>query len=142
MKYHDTRAYKYRVAETERILVPEFVEAPEIRQELFRLHKGVLTVYPGYSWDGASGPTWDTEETMTPSLAHDVLYQSIRTGLLPSSFRFLSDLAFYRLMRARTKTFFGHFRAFYFFLGVRVCGFWSTRPKPDGEEQDIVHEVD
>ena len=39
---------------------------------------GVLTIAAGYSWDGPSGPTFDTKSFMRPSLVHDALYQLMR----------------------------------------------------------------
>lgn len=48
---------------------------------------GTLTIYAGYSWDGASGPTWDSKSSMRGSLVHDALYQLM--GISP-------DLLVYR----------------------------------------------
>ena len=39
---------------------------------------GILDVLPGYAWNGASGPTWDTLNSMIGSLVHDIGYQLIR----------------------------------------------------------------
>jgi hypothetical protein len=39
---------------------------------------GLLTIKPGYSWDGPSGPTFDTKNFMRGSLFHDALYQLMR----------------------------------------------------------------
>lgn len=52
---------------------------------------GKLTCHKGYAWDGASGPTFDTPDSMRASLAHDALYQMIRMGLLPESCRAEAD---------------------------------------------------
>lgn len=40
--------------------------------------KGLLTIQPGYAWDGPSGPTIDTPSFMRGSLIHDVIYQLLR----------------------------------------------------------------
>lgn len=37
--------------------------------------RGILYIYKGYAWDGASGPTWDSKSSMRASLVHDALYQ-------------------------------------------------------------------
>ncbi len=37
-----------------------------------------ITVCTNYAWDGASGPSIDTPNTMCASLIHDALYQAIR----------------------------------------------------------------
>jgi hypothetical protein len=36
---------------------------------------GVLYIYRGYAWNGASGPTIDSKSSMRASLLHDALYQ-------------------------------------------------------------------
>ena len=48
---------------------------------------GVIVIDEGYEWDGASGPTIDTDDTMDGSLVHDILYQLIREGKLPYKLR-------------------------------------------------------
>lgn len=44
---------------------------------------GMLWIRAGYSWDGASGPTIDTDTTFVNSLVHDVFFQMQRKGQLP-----------------------------------------------------------
>lgn len=43
---------------------------------------GILTIAPGYAWDGASGPAIDTPDFIRGSLVHDALYQLMRLGVL------------------------------------------------------------
>ena len=86
MKYTNTSGYKYTVAEGFTVYLPSFFDV-NIEARHFCIYEGKLTVRSGYAWDGASGPTWDTEDTLTPSLVHDALYQAIRAGLLPASRR-------------------------------------------------------
>jgi hypothetical protein len=43
---------------------------------------GRLWIRHGYAWDGPSGPTCDSHDSMRGSLVHDALYQLIREGLL------------------------------------------------------------
>ena len=38
-----------------------------------------IRIFAEYAWDGASGPTIDTQDTARGSLVHDALYQLIRT---------------------------------------------------------------
>lgn len=52
---------------------------------------GTLTIYKGYSWDGASGPAIDTVTFIPGSLVHDCMYQLIEEGLLPFSYRLQVD---------------------------------------------------
>lgn len=57
-----------------------------------RLYKtGLLIVTAGYAWDGPSGPTLHTKSFMRGSLEHDALYQLMRLGLLPPSYRKAAD---------------------------------------------------
>lgn len=82
--------YKYQVQDT-------FCLFTEIVGHAFQLpfanmtQDGVLTVERGYAWDGASGPTKDTPNTMRGSCVHDVFYQAIRARKLPESFRSVAD---------------------------------------------------
>lgn len=52
---------------------------------------GVLMIRDGYAWDGPSGPTLHTKSFMRGSLEHDALYQLMRLGLLPQSYREAAD---------------------------------------------------
>ena len=62
----------------------------------------VLVIQTGYAWDGPSGPTLDTPDTMRASLVHDALYQWNREqgterATYPQ-FRKLADQEFLRLL--------------------------------------------
>ena len=49
---------------------------------LAKLHfNGLLEVFPGYFWDGPSGPTIDTIAFVFASLPHDIGYQALRENL-------------------------------------------------------------
>ncbi len=52
---------------------------------------GKLTIKAGYAWDGCSGPTIDTANTMQAGLVHDALYQLMRKNLIPASERLKAD---------------------------------------------------
>ena len=67
---------------------------------MFRFDGNRLVVYPGYSWDGASGPAVDTRSSMAPSLMHDCAYQSIRMGRLSRDYRKAADSDFRELLRS------------------------------------------
>ena len=60
---------------------------------------GWLVVSINYAWDGPSGPTYDSKNSMAGSLVHDVLYQLMREKLLPYGFRGKVDSLFYKLLR-------------------------------------------
>ena len=66
---------------------------------MFRFEGKRLVVYPGYSWDGASGPAVDTRSSMAPSLMHDCAYQSIRMRRLKQDYRIAADIDFRELLR-------------------------------------------
>jgi len=89
MKYRS--GYKYQLAETATYLTrmrpPETISTD---YALLNTH-GKLTIHKGYAWDGASGPTWDTDATMAPSLVHDALYQLLREGWLDPEDRLAAD---------------------------------------------------
>lgn len=63
----------------------------EIPGKLFLDTDGILIVYAGYAWDGASGPAIDTNNFMRGSLIHDALYQLIGEGMLPFHYRRAAD---------------------------------------------------
>lgn len=85
------RGYKYQLAETQH-LVTTIKPTKDIATEFISLTvDGHLTVRRAYCWDGASGPTIDTDNTITPSLAHDVFAQLMRNRLLPQSCRIASN---------------------------------------------------
>ena len=90
---------------------------------------GLLEVYKGYRWDGASGPTIDTESTMAASCVHDVLYQMIREGLLPYSYKIKADKELRRLMIKADSSWWGRIRASYYYAAVRCFGFRACQPK-------------
>ncbi len=52
---------------------------------------GRLAVFPGYSYDGPSGPSIHTPSFMLGSLFHDALYQLMRDLLIPCHVRLLAD---------------------------------------------------
>lgn len=76
---------------------------------------GRLLINKGYAWDGASGPTVDTLDTMRGSLVHDVLYQSVRDGHLPENYLDTADNIFHKILLEDGMS---KFRAWYYFHGV------------------------
>ncbi len=87
---------------------------------------GPLTVKKGYAWDGPSGPTIDTKNFMRGSLVHDALYQLMRDGYLPETFRELADLELHRICREDGMS---KFRAWYVLLGVRKGAGFAASPE-------------
>jgi len=82
--------YKYSLWEAYRVQIR--IHGFTVKHRLFELDAdGWLTVFEDYPWDGASGPTIDTKTSIRGSLVHDVLYEMIRLGLIPSYVRELAD---------------------------------------------------
>ncbi len=76
--------YKYQLNQAYQVQL-DHIRPPDVDivAPLITLTKdGLLTIKYGYAWDGASGPTRDTKDTMRASLVHDALYQLCRMGLL------------------------------------------------------------
>jgi hypothetical protein len=81
----DHPKYKYRLTEPVWIRNSPYriaVKGEDHPDGWFRFFPS-LRIEKGYAWDGPSGPTIDTEDLMTASLAHDVCYQALRERLLP-----------------------------------------------------------
>ena len=89
MKYR--KGYLYQLAEMAMFLTR--MRPPEVisTDYIYLSRMGVLTIQEGYAWDGASGPTLNTDATMAPSLVHDALYQLLREGWLDPEDRLAAD---------------------------------------------------
>ena len=84
MKYRELKGYKYQLVD--RVVVDTGLPVElygSIHTEYIILRRtGRLFIKPGYCWDGASGPTIDTQNTFKASLVHDALYQLMRERLI------------------------------------------------------------
>lgn len=116
------RLLKYRLLSTVECAVPGI---PDFHDGKVRASGGRLTIERGFSWDGASGPTFDTPNTMRPSLVHDALYGAIRRGRLLPGCRKRADGLFRSMLKESGM---GMFRRGYFYLGVRLFGAKHCRP--------------
>ena len=85
----------------------------------FVLTRTGIQVSAGYSWDGASGPTIDSDNSIRAGLVHDVLYQAIREGRLPESYRKRADKIFRRILKEDGMTW---VRRWAWYLAVRAFG--------------------
>lgn len=100
IQYSD--GYRYQLRAAYAIRLPELADpsrAPIVTEWLELDPDGTMRFRPGYAWDGASGPTFDSKSSMRGSLVHDGGYQLVRLGLLPASFRAALDLIFRRICR-------------------------------------------
>ena len=90
MKYKD--GYKYQLAVKETFYRTGVMPLDTIVTRFIMLTaEGNLVINPGYAWDGASGPTWDSKSSMRGSLAHDALYQLMREEMLDRKWRIEAD---------------------------------------------------
>ena len=88
--------YKYQLAKSYEHQLSFRLPPGGFRSRLFQARDdGVMLIARDYAWDGASGPTRDTKNSMRASLVHDVLYQAIREKVLPESFRPMADAEFW-----------------------------------------------
>ena len=122
VKYILTRPYEDEVA----------IFGYDINEVYFRLTStGHLTINALYGWDGPSGPTIDTIDSLRGSLMHDVLYQMIRRGLIPPSYKDYADTLFHKVLLEDKM---GEGRADYWFEGVEHFGGSSCIPGKDSPE--------
>jgi hypothetical protein len=118
IKYKDASGYKYQTVERAVFKTPIINAAAMIPGFVELLQDGTLTVFPGYAWDGASGPTIDTKSSMRASLVHDAFYQLMRAGKLGQEWRGVVDQVLYQLCVAdgmwklRAKTWLWALRSF------------------------------
>jgi hypothetical protein len=88
---------------------------------------GRISVYPGYVWDGASGPTIDTLDSVCAALGHDVLYELMRLGKLSLYiFKPAADLWFYHRLQSDGMI---SYRAWAWYRAVSEFGGPGTRPE-------------
>ena len=102
-----------------------------------------ITIYVDYPWDGASGPTIDTKDSIVPSTIHDFLYELLRQQMLGQEWREKADLEFYDLMIAcidmsDTNNFIKAFkrtRAYTWYYAVRWGAVSAAKP---GSERKVL----
>lgn len=93
-----TDGYKYQLAESctyQTTIVNNPVWTDFISLDKF----GLLLVHKGYAWDGPSGLTFDTKNSMRGSLIHDALCQLINEGLLSKKHQPYVDTLLYDICR-------------------------------------------
>lgn len=109
--------YKYSLEATwEHKCIADY---PDCGTQWWGYRSGRLIVQKDYWWDGPSGPTFDTPETIEPALPHDVAYQAIRLDEMPMKYRKPADLEFLELLKRAGV---GVVRRTIWYVGVRVGG--------------------
>jgi hypothetical protein len=92
MQYVDITEYKYWLWQDEVIQTSIFPEADILCEGFSLTTDGVLTLKGRmFMWDGPSGPTIDTPDSMLGSGAHDAFYRMFRLGLLDLKWRREAD---------------------------------------------------
>ena len=80
--FQKIRGYKYRLAKKASIVL-EWLKGISYDSDFVKITPdGTLTAKKGYAWDGPSGLTIDTRDSLQGSLWHDIGYQLIRAGVL------------------------------------------------------------
>jgi hypothetical protein len=125
-KIEYTDGYKYQL-KSGYVYKLHFNPKVEIRSDYINLGlDGILSINSGYAWDGPSGPTYDSRNSMRASLIHDALYQLMRSGFLPLSFRKKADLELYKICREDGMW---YLRAKSWYHGVRIGAAEAASPK-------------
>jgi len=89
-----TAGFKYRLEKNIVINIGSLIKpADRITSRFVDLSKrGLLTIKVNFCWDGPSGPTIDTRNSMIGALAHDALYYLMRKKLLDRKYRKQADI--------------------------------------------------
>ena len=85
---------------------------------------GRIIIDEDYEWDGASGPTIDTNDTMDGSLVHDILYQLMREERLSGKYRKKADKCIRKMCMDDGMPW---WRANYWYFFLRIGGGSSAR---------------
>lgn len=114
------KGYKYKLAsDISGVLAIQPNRPAQVGSWVVLHTNGTLFVSTGYAWDGASGPALDTKNIMRASLVHDALYQLMREGALPATYRKDADQELYRICREDGMWW---IRAQWVYLAVRLFG--------------------
>lgn len=124
-RIHYRDGYKYQLAEAYRSEI-RLILSNTITTEFINLHAGLLLVKRGYAWDGPSGLTIDTADSMRGFLERDALYQLMRMELLHPSYRIFADR---RLKEVCLEDGMPSFRAEYIYQFVQALGESSSLPE-------------
>jgi hypothetical protein len=93
------QGYKYQLVESYVCDVGILHDQDIASEYIFLGADGIITISAGYAWDGPSGPTFDSSNSMRASLVHDSLYQLMREELLPEKWRDCADMALNRILK-------------------------------------------
>ncbi len=86
---------------------------------------GNISISKNYAWDGASGPTIDTLNSIRASLVHDAFYQLLRMERIPQDYVIVADKLFREIL---VRDGMNSFRAWYWYKGLRLANGSAARP--------------
>ena len=124
MKY--SSGYKYQLKEIFELKTDIFPSQDLYTKFITLRTDGTLKILDGYAWDGASGPTWDTDNTMTPSLVHDAFYQLLRAESLDMRWILEIDMLLHQMLLDRGMW---TVRAWYWQTGLEIADGVAALPK-------------
>lgn len=143
MKYTELKNYKYKLAESYTIktdLKPkQDIYEPNADKPFIKLStNGILYIFAGYAWDGASGIAIDTANFLRGSLVHDALYQLMRQGKIGLENRDYADRLLQKICKEDGMS---SFRANNVYYAVKMFGESSAAPTNQKEIQEIILEA-
>lgn len=144
MKYKHLKGYKYMLMHRVTIhtdcdiscSICAKLPGKEFNIQVVTVVDNWMYIYPGYCWDGLSGPTIDSKNSMRGSLVHDVYYQLIREGKLDIKWRKYADQELLRICREDGMN---SIRAGIHYNALRMFGAGACKPEknPRGKIVEI-----
>ena len=126
------RGYKYVVKRDFHIKLDIIPFAPIDIDHMQMDMEGNTVIRAGYPWNGASGPTFDTLNSMRGSLVHDFCYELIRLGLIDPKYKEYADKLLHDLC---TEDGMFSWRADYWRWAVLNFGSGSCLPSAEPKEE-------
>jgi len=92
----------------------------------YTLSSDELKAGSGYAWDGASGPVFQTKNSVEATLVHDIMYQAMAADLVPATRpnRKIADKIFLLILK---KNGMGFLRRRLWYAAVRLFGANQSR---------------
>ena len=137
MLYRELKSYKFELAQTYQIQTEIFPEKQIVESYVGLGVDGLLTIFNGFKIDGVTHSI-TTSNVMRAAFVHDALYQLMRSGKLPLSYKDKSDKLFYDIL---IKDGTAKFRAWYMYQAVKLFGEKYAKPTSKKEEQENIIEI-
>jgi hypothetical protein len=118
--------YKYQLIQDYFFKLP--FTAPDVSLEDCGVKDNNLYADAGFGYDGASGLTVDSENSMEGALVHDIGYRLLRAGLLPSKFKGLFDRLFKIVLKRNGM---GYLRRTIWFNAVKRFASYAAEVRPE-----------